>query len=59
MDGACQYRILTSPSAPRWAWAALAWLIFHLFVVLYEEPKLTALFGEQFTAYRQRVRRWL
>jgi len=42
-----------------WAWAATVWLVFHLFATLYEEPKLAELFGEQFTAYRARVRRWL
>ena len=31
----------------------------HTFVVLYEEPTLTRLFGQQYSAYRTRVRRWL
>jgi protein-S-isoprenylcysteine O-methyltransferase Ste14 len=31
---------------------------FHAFVVLYEEPKLTSLFGDEYTAYCARVRRW-
>jgi len=40
-------------------YAAALWLLFHLFVVLYEEPTLEAKFGEPYGAYRQRVRRWL
>lgn len=32
---------------------------FHAFVVFYEEPHLAALFGEEFSAYRARVGRWL
>jgi len=41
------------------AWAALAAVVFHLFVVLYEEPTLRATFGEDYEAYRQSVPRWL
>lgn len=31
----------------------------HLFVVLYEEPTLSRLFGPSYTDYRARVNRWL
>lgn len=31
----------------------------HLFVVLYEEPTLRRLFGEEYDAYRRQVQRWL
>jgi len=31
----------------------------HLLVVLYEEPTLRATFGDDYDAYRARVRRWL
>lgn len=31
----------------------------HTFVVLYEEPTLVRLFGEQYRAYQTHVRRWL
>jgi protein-S-isoprenylcysteine O-methyltransferase Ste14 len=38
---------------------ALAFAIgFHLRVVLFEEPFLAQMHGEEFTAYRSRVRRW-
>ena len=32
---------------------------FHLRVLLYEEPRLTSAFGEEWATYKQRVRRWL
>ncbi len=38
--------------------AALA-LVFHLRVVLDEEPVMARRFGDEWTAYRARVRRWL
>jgi protein-S-isoprenylcysteine O-methyltransferase Ste14 len=31
----------------------------HIFVVLYEEPRLHGLFGAEYDAYRMRVGRWL
>ncbi len=34
-------------------------LLIHLFVVLYEEPKLQHLFGTEYEAYRQTVGRWV
>lgn len=34
------------------------WLIFHLFVLLYEEPILHRKFGAQYDQYRINVRRW-
>lgn len=34
-------------------------LAFHLFVLLYEEPTLTHRFGNEYEAYKTRVRRWL
>ncbi|HEX8812569.1 MAG TPA: isoprenylcysteine carboxylmethyltransferase family protein [Terracidiphilus sp.] len=32
---------------------------FHLFVYLYEEPKLTRTFGDEYLRYRRHVRRWI
>jgi protein-S-isoprenylcysteine O-methyltransferase Ste14 len=32
---------------------------FHCFVVFYEEPHLIALFGDEYSAYRASVARWL
>jgi protein-S-isoprenylcysteine O-methyltransferase Ste14 len=39
-------------------YALLLWLLFHLFVVLYEERALAARFGDSYQAYRRHVRRW-
>jgi protein-S-isoprenylcysteine O-methyltransferase Ste14 len=40
-------------------YAALVALMFHLFVVLYEEPSLRRQFGADYAAYCRRVHRWL
>src|SRR5262249_4856012 len=37
---------------------ALVWLLFHLFVLVYEEPTLRASFGSQYTACAE-VPRWI
>jgi len=39
--------------------AASWWLLFHLFVVLYEEPALEATFGPDYVDYCRRTPRWL
>ncbi len=39
--------------------ALVFFLVFHLFVVLVEEPGLERRFGESYRAYRRAVRRWL
>ena len=40
------------------AYAAIFFLLMHLFVVLYEEPTLRRAFGEDYEAYCRRVSRW-
>jgi protein-S-isoprenylcysteine O-methyltransferase Ste14 len=40
-------------------YAAVAALAFHLFVVLYEEPTLRAMFGADYVAYCREVPRWI
>jgi protein-S-isoprenylcysteine O-methyltransferase Ste14 len=40
-------------------YAALLAAAFHLFVVGYEEPTLSRLFGAEYDAYRRSVPRWL
>jgi protein-S-isoprenylcysteine O-methyltransferase Ste14 len=40
-------------------YAAAAWLVFHLFVVLYEEPHLEGAFGAEYEKYRNTVPRWI
>jgi len=39
-------------------YALVVIILFHLFVVFYEEPALTAQFGESYGAYRRAVPRW-
>jgi protein-S-isoprenylcysteine O-methyltransferase Ste14 len=46
-------------SVPVLVYAAVAFLAFHLFVVLYEEPDLRRRFGDDYLAYTRRVRRWV
>jgi protein-S-isoprenylcysteine O-methyltransferase Ste14 len=41
------------------AYAAVIWLGFHLFVVLYEEPTLRRTYGVQYQAFCAAVRRWI
>ena len=40
-------------------WAGVAALLFHLFVVLHEEPELRNRFGTEYEDYRRRVGRWV
>ncbi len=40
-------------------YAGVAFILFHLFVVYYEEPKLLEQFGESFEEYKRAVPRWL
>ena len=39
-------------------YTAAVFALFHLLVVIYEEPALLAEFGESYTNYRERVPRW-
>lgn len=40
-------------------YAAVAWLVFHIWVVIYEEPHLESAFGQEYEQYRALVPRWL
>ena len=40
-------------------YAAIVWLGFHLFVLLYEEPTLRAKFGAEYDEFCANVRRWI
>jgi protein-S-isoprenylcysteine O-methyltransferase Ste14 len=40
-------------------WAAVFWLMCHLFVLLYEEPTLARTFGGAYETYRANVPRWI
>ena len=50
---------LWSQAAILLAYTAVVFLVFHLFVVLYEEPALSRQFGEAYREYRARVPRWV
>jgi len=41
------------------AWGALMAIVFHTFVILYEEPALKRLFGDAYEEYRRSVPRWI
>jgi len=45
-------------SATLAAFTALFFVITHLFVLIYEEPTLRRMFGEDYRAYCRRVHRW-
>lgn len=40
-------------------YGGLVWLLFHAFVLIYEEPTLRASFGPEYKAYCNDVRRWI
>ena len=46
-------------SVPLLVYAAVLWLAFHGFVLLYEEPRLRATFGAQYDAFCATVPRWV
>jgi protein-S-isoprenylcysteine O-methyltransferase Ste14 len=41
------------------AYGGIVWLLFHLFVLLYEEPALRASFGSEYDSFRAEVPRWI
>jgi protein-S-isoprenylcysteine O-methyltransferase Ste14 len=40
-------------------YGALAWLLFHVFVLAYEEPVLRATFGSEYEVFCKEVPRWI
>lgn len=40
-------------------YAIFAWLSFHAFIVLWEEPRLERAFGDEFLQYQASVPRWM
>jgi protein-S-isoprenylcysteine O-methyltransferase Ste14 len=40
-------------------YGALVWLLFHLFVLMYEEPTLKLSYGSEYTAFCAEVPRWI
>ncbi len=46
-------------SATLLGYGAVVWLLFHLFVLAYEEPTLQGSFGVEYDAFRAAVPRWI
>lgn len=46
-------------STPLLWYGAVFLVVMHVFVIAYEEPTLEQAFGDEYLAYRARVRRWL
>jgi protein-S-isoprenylcysteine O-methyltransferase Ste14 len=40
-------------------YGGLVWLLFHLFVLVYEEPTLSASFGSEYKTFSTEVPRWI
>jgi len=40
-------------------YCVILWLVFHLFVLLYEEPTLQATFGDEYRTFCAHVPRWI
>ena len=41
------------------AYALLAAIAFHLFIVIWEEPQHLRRFGKEYSAYKTKVNRWM
>lgn len=50
--------VLIAPAPRTFGYAAVVLVLFHLFVVLHEEPHLSRRFGDEYDAYCARVPRW-
>lgn len=50
---------LLSGNARVLAYAAIVWLSFHLFVLLYEEPTLRTTYGDEYRRFCAHVPRWI
>lgn len=46
-------------SADLWWYVLIVFIAFNLFIRYYEEPRLLKDFREEYTAYTQRVRKWI
>lgn len=46
-------------SPPLLVYLVVCFVVVHVFVIAYEEPTLRRLFGDDYDAYRRKVRRWM
>lgn len=51
--------VLTQSGWPLFVYSAAVLAVFQSFIVFYEEPRLQQAFGDEYTAYRTSVGRWL
>lgn len=51
--------VALAPSTRLAFYLVAVWTMFQAFVILYEEPRLLELFGEEYSDYQRRVGRWL
>jgi protein-S-isoprenylcysteine O-methyltransferase Ste14 len=51
-------QVLMFASLPLFVYGALAWLAFHIFVLVYEEPTLRQTYGAEYEAFTSAVPRW-
>ena len=42
-----------------WGYLLFVFVLFHVFVIYVEEPRLKKDFGEEYDIYCQKVRRWI
>jgi protein-S-isoprenylcysteine O-methyltransferase Ste14 len=57
--GAILGQALIFGSVPLLAYGVLVWLLFHVFVLAYEEPKLRSSFGAEYNDFCAHVPRWI
>lgn len=50
---------LFTTSGKLWIYAIFIFTCFYVIILIHEEPRLQRDFGDQYTAYRKKVRRWL
>jgi protein-S-isoprenylcysteine O-methyltransferase Ste14 len=46
-------------SVQLWIYALFIFIAFNIFIIFFEEPRLRRDFGEQYTTYCEKVRRWI
>lgn len=50
---------LFTASQNLWIYSAIIFCCFYVFILVHEEPRLQKDFGDQYSEYRKKVRRWL
>jgi protein-S-isoprenylcysteine O-methyltransferase Ste14 len=50
---------LATQSSSLWVYLTIVFVAFNLFIILHEEPRLRRDFGQEYSLYKRKVRRWL